>query len=50
MEGICGRMCDACTWKEQLDWSRLSGMGRAPVFRRPSHCGLLPGEWGIRHV
>ena len=19
MEGICGRMCDACTWKEQLD-------------------------------
>lgn len=44
MEGICGRMCDACTWKEQLDWSRLSGWAGAPVFRRLSHCGLLPGE------
>lgn len=44
MEGICGRMCDACTWKEQLDCPGCQGWAGAPVFRRLSHCGLLPGE------
>lgn len=44
MEGICGRMCDACTWKEQLDCPGCQDGAGAPVFRRLSHYGLLPGE------
>lgn len=32
MEGICGRMCDACTWKEQLDWSPAVRMGPGRRF------------------
>ncbi|MFR3922306.1 MAG: hypothetical protein ACLTYN_10415 [Dysosmobacter welbionis] len=43
MEGICGRMCDACTWKEQLDCPGCQD-GPGAGFRRLSHCGLLPGE------